>query len=62
MKEAGIDTSTFTAHSTREAAALKVKAVEVLMADILQAVNWALVQHSAGYIIDLPMTGLDSQY
>ena len=62
MKEAGIDTSTFMAHSTWGAATSKVKAVGVPMADILKEGIKALVQHSAGFIIDLPMTGLDSQY
>ena len=41
MKEAGIDTSTFTAHSTRGAATSKAKAAGVPMADILKAANWS---------------------
>ena len=39
MKEAGIDTLTFMAHSTWGAATSKVKAVGVPMADILKAGN-----------------------
>ena len=41
MKEAGIDTSTFTAHSTWGAATSQAKVVGVPMADILKAVNWS---------------------
>jgi len=40
MKEAGIDTSVFTAHSTRGAATSKARAVGVPMAEILKAANW----------------------
>ena len=57
MKEAVIDISAFTAHSTRE-----------LLHQKQRQCSWyprqqigALVQHSASFIIDLPMTGLDSQ-
>ena len=41
MKEAGIDTSLFTAHSTRGAATSKAQAVGVPMAEILKAANWS---------------------
>ena len=41
MKEAGIDTSTFMAHSSQGAATSKAKAVGVPMVDILKAANWS---------------------
>ena len=41
MKEAGIDTSLYTAHSTRGAATSKAKAVGVPMREILKAANWS---------------------
>ena len=40
MKEAGIDTSVYTAHSTRGAATSKAKAMGVPTADILKAAKW----------------------
>ena len=40
MKEAGIDTSVYIAHSTRGAATSKAKAMGVPMADILNTANW----------------------
>ena len=40
MKEAGTNTSVYTAHSAQGAATSKAKAVGVPMADILKAANW----------------------
>ena len=41
MKSAGIDTNTFSAHSTRGAATSKAKRVGVSTSDILKAANWS---------------------
>ena len=41
MKSAGVDTDTFTAHSTRGAATSKAKSTGVSVRDILKAANWS---------------------
>ena len=41
MKAAGVNTSVFSAHSTRGAATSKARAVGVSLADILHAANWS---------------------
>ena len=41
MKEAGIDTKVFSAHSTRGASTSKARTVGVSTADILRAANWS---------------------
>ena len=41
MKEAGINISLFTAHSTQGAATSKAQAVGVPMTEILKAANWS---------------------
>ena len=41
MKEAGNDTSLYTAHSTQGAATSKAKAIGVPMTEILKAANWS---------------------
>ena len=41
MSQAGIDTSIFTAHSTRGAATSKAKTLGVSLADILKAASWS---------------------
>ena len=41
MKESGIDTVIFRAHSTKGASTSKAKTVGVSVADILKAANWS---------------------
>ena len=41
MKEAGVDTDIFTAHSTRGASMSRAKPVRISSADILKAANWS---------------------
>ena len=41
MKAVGIDTNTFSAHSTRSASTSKAKSTGVPMSEILKAANWS---------------------
>ena len=62
MKEAGIDTSTLRHIPHGELLHQKQRQWKFLWLIFSRQRIRALIQHSAGSIIDLPMTGLDSQY
>ena len=57
MKSAGIDTSTFTAHSTRGAATSKAKRIGTSIGDILKVANWTS-ESTFGRFYNRPIEGV----
>ena len=57
VKSAGIDTSTFTAHSTRGTATSKAKRMGTSVGDILKAANWTS-ESTFGRFYNRPIEGV----
>ena len=63
MERAGIDTTIFSAHSTRGAATSKAKAAGVSIPDILKAADWSRPStFSRFYHRPVPLAGLKGVY